>query len=142
MFSLSACVSVRGLQPAIFELRSWFLDTRFLGPIPRDVFPSFSISPFEKILERIYLIFGDFLMDLPHFFTIKMQQKIGFFWNLAGYWTIQSETDLRKLGTDWKNIYWVTLHLVSKNLVFLLINQTIFALKLTRGEIFFQYAVA
>ena len=67
---------------------------------------------------------------------------IRFFWNLARFWTIQSETDMRKLGTDRKNIYRATLHLVSKNFIFLLIKQTIFALKLTWRETFFQYAIA
>ena len=88
------------------------------------------------------MIFGDFSMDFATFFKLKMQQKICFFWNLAGYWTIQSETDQIKLGTDCKKPYRVILHLVSKNFIFLLINQTIFVLKLTWRETFFQYAIA
>ena len=123
----------------------WAMKLIFGHKVPRantsSRFPQFFDISIWKILDWIFMIFEDFLMDFATFFTIKMQQKFCFFWNLALCWKIQSQNDLRKLGTDRKNIYRDTLHLVSKNFIFLIINHTIFALKLTWREIFFQYAM-
>ena len=101
----------------------------------------FDTSIWKKIRGNFHDFWGHF-NGFCHIFDDKNAAKGLFFCNLARYWTIQSETDLRKLGTDWKNIYRITLHLVIKNFVFLIIHHTIFALKLTWREILFQYAIS